>query len=177
MRAIEAGLLSVDCLKVKARDQWDLSQAAGKNQYERLADSFDKRRAMYRWFTRIHQMSLLMSSAIAPVIVALANTSNLRILAILVSSLVAILTGIGRIFRFEDAWMNARVTRNALWREATCYHAGLSDYANCQDRRILFVERVTSIIDRYNASQTARIQDSLREPSPVRHAQSERPRC
>jgi len=110
-----------------------------------LDHAFSTRTNRYRWFTRLYQISLLTSSAIAPVIIAFSDTIGPKIIAIAVSSFVAILAGIGRIFRFEDAWMNLRATRNALWRENTCYHAGLFDYADCPDKRILFVERITSI--------------------------------
>jgi Protein of unknown function (DUF4231) len=142
-------------------------------QYEKMAAHLNKRGSRYRNFTRLHQIFLLISAALSPVIIALSDSYTSRIAAIVMSSLVAVLAGVGRIFRSEDAWMNARVTRNALWREATYYHAGLSDYANCEDRRLLFVERVTSIVDRYNQSQAARILESIKEPSIVRKAPSE----
>ena len=117
----------------------DFFEAFYKTQYERLEHSFSQRTNRYRWFTRVYQISLLVSSAIAPVIIALSDNIGTKIIAIAVSSFVAILAGIGRIFRFEDAWMNSRATRNALWRENTCYHAGLFDYAGCPDNVFLFV--------------------------------------
>jgi hypothetical protein len=153
-------------IRGKAMDQ-EFFDSFYKDRYEKLAESFDRRgNNKYRYVTRLYQVTLLASSAITPVIIALSDSNHLKILAITLSSLVAILSGLGRIFRPEDAWMNARTTRNALWREATYYHAGLSDYASSEDRRVLFVERITSIIDRYNVSQSARIQESFKEPAP-----------
>jgi hypothetical protein len=68
-----------------------------KNQYERLADSFNRRGNRYRYLTRLHQVTLLASSAITPVIIALSDSNHLKILAIALSSLVAILSGHGGI--------------------------------------------------------------------------------
>jgi hypothetical protein len=158
-------------MRAKGRDrekamEQEFFESFYKNQYERLAKSFDRRGNLYRILTRLYQVALLSSAAITPVIIAISDSTHLKFLAVALSSMVAILSGIGRIFRPEDAWMNSRITRNSLWREATYYHAGLSDYASVEDRRALFVERVTSIIDRYNLSQTARIQESVKEPTP-----------
>src|SRR5215469_15782350 len=113
-----------------------------QTQYEKMTTRLNQRATRYRNYTRIYQISLLTSSAITPVIVAIPSTFSTQIIAVALSSLVAILTGIGRIFRFEDAWMNARVIRNALRREETCYNAGLFDYAGSEDKRTLFIKRI-----------------------------------
>jgi hypothetical protein len=143
-----------------------------KDQYERLAAYFNRRSRIFRHLTRLQQVSLLVCSAITPAIIALtgADTNGLKILAVGLSSLVAVLSGMGRIIRPEDAWMNARVTRDALHREAAYYHAGLSDYGSCGDKRLLFVERVMAVLDRYNLSQMTRLQESIKEPVAARRA-------
>jgi hypothetical protein len=140
-----------------------------QKQYSELTEKMNKKGDEYHRFARTLQLCILILSAFTPVLIASSGfeqASNgqlaigLRIAAILTSSVAAILAGIGRIFRPDEMYLNARTLRNALWREHSIYKAALHDYAKIEKREILFVERVTSILDAYNAKQNKLLQES-----------------
>jgi hypothetical protein len=140
-----------------------------RKQYEELVEKMNKRGTRFRIFARILQSSILVLAALTPVLIASSAFEQsisdvvaraLRIFAIVTSSLTAIIAGVGRIFRPEEAYINARTIRNALWREHSLYKAGLHDYGASGNRDSLFVEKVTSLLDAYNAKQNKMMQES-----------------
>lgn len=139
-----------------------------RTQYEELAAKVDRKGTKFRFFARVLQTAILVLSALTPVLIALSGVEEsnkdvalaLRVAAIVTSSLIAIVAGIGRIFRPEDIWMNLRALRNALWREHSLYKARLQHYGGAQNTDMMFVERVTDILERYNAKQNKLIQES-----------------
>jgi hypothetical protein len=140
-----------------------------RKQYSELTEKMSRKGDKSRRLARTLQTSILVLASLTPVLIALSAVeqsahldvaNSLRATSIVTSSAAAIMAGIGRIFRPEDTYLNARALRNALWREHSHYRAGLHDYAASENRDALFVERVTSTLDTYNAKQNKIMQES-----------------
>ncbi len=88
-----------------------------------------------------------------PIIVILAITPILALLELkwqttISASLVAIGVGIIKFMKLEELWINYRTISETLKKEPHLMQAELSDYALCDDKNKLFVDRVESLISR-----------------------------
>ena len=64
--------------------------------------------------------------------------------------LVAIVASALKTFKFQENWINYRTTCETLKKEIHFYEAGIGEYANAEDKEVLFVERVENLISREN---------------------------
>lgn len=74
-----------------------------------------------------------------------------KVIAVVLSPTVAIVTAIASHFRFHENWLSYRVTWDALRHEVHWRDAKIHDYQNAGDRNALFVGRVEILISREGA--------------------------
>ena len=134
-----------------------------KDRYEPRLKRYEKATERYHLKFRIMQAALIVAAAIAPAVTAFAEFPTMRYLGVALSALVAILTSFQRALRFEDAWMNARITREDLRREKYLYLTSTSDYSRAADKETLFAERVETIIERRENAQAERLRESFKD--------------
>ncbi|MHC1778222.1 MAG: DUF4231 domain-containing protein [Lentimicrobium sp.] len=105
-----------------------------------------KNQTRYRQF----QWTLIVLSAIAPVITALITRwPHLQIAAVVVTALVAILTTGLKTFQYQELWANYRAIFEQLKPEIHYYNFSVGPYgAAGVDKESLFVARVETILDK-----------------------------
>jgi hypothetical protein len=130
--------------------------------YKRSLAKYTRRNIVYKLATRANQVLILSLSTTTPVIISLSSNAFSHDIAISLSTLVAILSGIGQIFRFETEWINAKTARNALEREDVMYRARLGIYADVPQADRAFMQAVQEIIDNYTRSHSARLQETFK---------------
>jgi hypothetical protein len=120
-----------------------------KERYEDQINWYDKKSIWNQTLYRYFQWSVIVLSAITPVLVAIAPEES-RWPAVITAAFVAIGTSILKTFRYQENWIHYRTTCETLKKEIHFYKAGLGDYRDSEDREALFVERVESLISREN---------------------------
>jgi hypothetical protein len=95
----------------------------------------------------LFQWILIILTAITPVIIAL---DLAKLIPIIISAIVAILTTGIKTFKFQENWINYRTTCETLKKEIHFYSAGIDDYASVEDKETKFIERVEALISREN---------------------------
>jgi hypothetical protein len=118
-----------------------------KERYEDQINWYDKKSAWNQKIYRRFQWTVIILSAVTPVLVAIEET---RWFAVVISALVAIGTTALKTFKYQENWINYRTTCETLRKEINFHNAGLGDYRDSDDREALFVERVESLISREN---------------------------
>lgn len=97
---------------------------------------------------------IIISSSLIP-FAAGYNTTETRwvdyVIALL-GVLIAILTGLSTLYKFQDQWSNYRMTGEALIHEKYLFQTGSGSYANQKDPFKFFVFRVENIINSEVAS-------------------------
>jgi hypothetical protein len=104
---------------------------------------YNKKR--YEWI----QATVVIFSVASPVIINLQNTQFLQI-GTISSVLVAALTGLLALFKYQENWFNYRTVAETLKKEKYYYEAKIHEYAVSQEPEKLFVDRVESIISKEN---------------------------
>ena len=123
--------------------------------YKSEVDWYDKKSAFYKNWYRNFQFVLIILSSITPVLIGLNQKENTEFnlffwSAIIISLLVAVITSLMKVFKFQENWINYRTTCETLKKEIYLYNAGIQEYGRTKDKPALFVERVESLISREN---------------------------
>lgn len=119
------------------------------DRYEDQINWYDRKSARNQKVYRDLQLSVIVLSAITPVLVAIVPEAT-RWPAVFIAALVAIGTTMLKTFKYQENWINYRTTCETLRKEIHFYKAGVADYKDSEDREALFVERVESLISREN---------------------------
>ena len=125
-----------------------------KERYEDQINWYDKKSIWNQKMYKLFQWVVIILSAITPVLVAIVairpEVKGTSWIAVGISALVAIGTTSLKTFKYQENWINYRTTCETLRKEIHFYNAGISDYADTQEREALFVERVEALISREN---------------------------
>jgi len=160
-----------------------------KNRYEGQMDYYKnanrKNQKRYRQF----QWTLIVLSAIAPVLTALISKwPDLQISVVIITALVAILTTGLKTFQYQELWASYRATYEQLKPEIHYYNFSVGPYgAAGVDKESLFVTRVEAILDKEhqgwppakkinedrNQAQNAEIQPVNTDVPPVKPIEGE----
>ncbi len=113
---------------------------------------YDKKAGYYHTLYIIIQWNTIIFSALTPVLIEmqinLPTYQFLKMIPIITSVIVAILTAAIKTFGFQEYWVSYRTTAETLKKELYIYRACADDYANIQDKEALFVQRVENLISR-----------------------------
>lgn len=97
----------------------------------------------------------------------LSNPNLIRILSAALAALAVFSSGISKLYKFQENWLNFRALAEALRREKELYSYHVGDYESQSDRRQkLLVERVENMLASAT-SQFVSIQRAEREPLPA----------
>jgi hypothetical protein len=102
----------------------------------------------------VTEIIILVSGALIPVINALEGIPEplLRALSASLGALTVLAAGIGKLFKFQESWLNFRALSEALKREKELYLNQVGDYETASDRKQkILVEHVEGML----ASATA----------------------
>ncbi|MBN1561527.1 DUF4231 domain-containing protein [candidate division KSB1 bacterium] len=124
--------------------------------YDSKAGRNQKIYKRFQWF-------LIVLSALTPVLVAI-NHPVSRWPAVVISALVAILTTALQTFRYQEHWLNYRMTCELLRREKVYYDAGVGDYSSSRNKNRLFVERAETLMAQENKAWLAVARQKAKEP-------------
>ncbi|MEO8415352.1 MAG: DUF4231 domain-containing protein [Ginsengibacter sp.] len=119
--------------------------------YSKTSAKYQKKYKQFQW-------TLIILSAITPVLAALSGKSirfngiifglDLQIVVIIVSAIVAILTTGLKTFNYHELWINCRSTYEKLKPEIYYYNFGIGPYdTEGIDKESLFVSRVEAMVD------------------------------
>ncbi len=126
----------------------------GKEEYldKRLEDQIkwydDKAAWNQKWFKRL-QVVVIVSGVLVPFLSGLAPGDEFwtKFSVGLLGVLVAALTAVLGLYKFQENWIQYRITCESLKREKYIFTAGVAPYAN-SDAFDLLVERVESLISK-----------------------------
>jgi len=118
-----------------------------KERYYPQIDWYDKKAIQNEYMYAVFQWGIIILSAITPIMIALVPV---KLISIIISAIVAILTTGIKTFKFHENWINYRTTCETLKKEIYFYNSGTNEYANEKDKEAKFVERVESLISREN---------------------------
>lgn len=115
--------------RVEAQQKWHSCKAA-----------WNKRR-----YYGVEITTLLAGAAIPVVNLWVADA---RVLSGLLGGLIVVANGVGKLFKFQENWLQFRTLSETLEREQEFYKTGVGDYApaTAGDRDRLLVERVENIL-------------------------------
>lgn len=132
-----------------------------KNRYEDQMKYYDSAAGKNQKRYRTFQWTLIILSAMTPVIAALNGSwandgkehfitaNHLQIILVTVSSIVAILTTGLKTFQYQDLWTTYRTTYEQLKPEIYYYEFGIGPYGKPGvDKESLFVEHVEAILNK-----------------------------
>ena len=102
----------------------------------------------YNWL----QSAIIAISAFLPAVAVLAPHRTWIIT--IASCLLAFLTTILKIFRFQENWISYRTTTEMLKRERCYYDAKVGDYSTTKNAEQLFVERIEILMSNENTLWT-----------------------
>ena len=114
------------------------------NRYEKAVSWYDKKSVWNKRVYHYSQIAVIIVAAITPILAIL----ELKWPTTIAASLVAIATGIIKFMKFEEHWLNYRTICETLKKEPHLMRAELGDYAFCENKNKLFVDRVESLISR-----------------------------
>lgn len=120
--------------------------------YEKQKQWYDTKSVTNRRWDRALSGAVFVVAAAVPLVVLIPPCAESwgRIAGACGSALIAITSGIGRMFGFHDLYINYRTIAETLKKEIHFYNAGIDAYANTADKEALFVQRVESLISREN---------------------------
>ena len=117
------------------------------NRYQQQIDWYDSKSSSNQRTYKFFQVLVIVLSFSTPVIIALSYDSS-KIIAIVISFLVAILSSVTATFKFYENWINYRTTCESLRKEKYYYDFGIGPYKGIADKKSLFVERVEDLISK-----------------------------
>lgn len=120
-----------------------------KDRYNKQIDWYRKKASSSKKTYQSLQTIVVIFSVITPTLV-IVGEGDLRWLAIISSSIVAIGASLLKTFKYHENWINYRTTRETLGKEIHYYNAKLFGYKEIEDPEALFVERVEAVISREN---------------------------
>ncbi len=110
--------------------------------YQRKAATNKSRYQIFQW-------TVIVLSAIVPVLVALPIKYQVeyhQLLTIVVSVFLAIGTAGVKAFKFQENWINYRSTSERLIQEKYYYEGNVGEYSETGDKESLFVKRVEALL-------------------------------
>ena len=133
-----------------------------KNRYKKQMEYYSKNSAKNQKRYKKFQWTLIILSALTPVLAALNGTTfmkdgqsvafrseALQATLLIVSSIVAILTTGLKTFQYQELWVKYRTAYEQLKPEIYYYEFNVPPYsASGVDKELLFVTRVESILDK-----------------------------
>ncbi len=124
-----------------------------KDRYEKQVKWYSQKSSENKkWCLGLNTYTIVVS-IVVPIATLTLDTSQLiiKFLIAVLSSTVAIATGVNSLLKFHDNWINYRTTSETLKKEKSFYQGGVGEYAQSSDKEALFIERVESIISRENS--------------------------
>lgn len=120
-----------------------------------------------RWYLGF-QTSIVILSVVTSVMTALdlnKQETMWWVTPVVASALVAILTGLQKIFQLQELWIEYRMIAESLRRERYLHMARVGEYATLDSPNQLFVERVEEILSRQNRAWATRRSNTGEEQS------------
>lgn len=114
------------------------------NRYKKAVSWYNKKSVLNKKVYYCFQIMVIIVAAITPILAVL----ELKWPTVISASLIAIATGIIKFMKLEEHWLSYRTICETLKKEPNLMMAELSDYALCEDKNKLFVDRVESLISR-----------------------------
>jgi len=107
---------------------------------------------MYKWL----QFFLIVFSSLTPILIIIEKLDDFKEyeslfwLPVTTAVLVAFITSLLKVYRYQENWINYRTTCETLKEEFYYYESANGEYADMDDSEKLFIERVESLISREN---------------------------
>jgi uncharacterized membrane protein len=100
------------------------------------------------WFYFVEITTLVAGTAIPVVNLWFTGPDLSRLLSGILGGVIVVAAGIGKLFKFQENWLQYRTLAEALGREAEFYKTGSADYAAADEagRNRLLVERAENIL-------------------------------
>jgi len=121
-----------------------------KNRYKDQVEWYNEKSVYYKRLANILQFFIILPATVVPI----AATLEYRWATIILSTIVAVNTGLLKYFKFEDLWHNYRTTCEMLKKEKYMYNFKIGEYKNTDEPQKLFVERVESLVSREHTKWT-----------------------
>jgi hypothetical protein len=122
-----------------------------KDRYEDQLKWYDDKAKKNKKYYILFQTIVIILALIAPVIVGFGEIEGIyKIVAVSISSLVAIGTSLMKTFKYQENWILYRTTAETLRKEIQYYDWELGEYGTADNRRQHFVNRVESILSQEN---------------------------
>lgn len=114
--------------------------------YKPSIDWYDKK-SIYskRWYYSLQSL-VIFFTCITPILAVI----GLRWPTTIIASIVALLTGLLKLLKFDENWIIYRTICESLKKEIHLYKADLSEYAQIADKKKYFVKRVENSISGEN---------------------------
>ncbi len=122
--------------------------------YDEQMAWYDKKSALYKKLHIASQVTLIILSAITPVLI-LFQEWDLRSFAIVTSTTVSAIVALAAKFKIHETWIGYRGAAEAMRREYSLYSCHAGDYRGVDDRDQRFIERIEEIIASEHAEWTA----------------------
>jgi len=117
-----------------------------KKRYNPQIKWYDHRAKKYKVFASLLQISIIAFAAIVPILASL----SYKWPTIILSALVAIMTGTLKYTKIEELWHNYRTICETLKKEKHYFDFRIGVYANVPYPKKLFVEKIESFISKEN---------------------------
>lgn len=124
-----------------------------KSRYEKQVVWYSNKSVLNkRWFLGVSSYIVIISTVV-PILMLVLDTSFLatKLFIAVLSSTVAIATGMNSLLKFQDNWISYRTTSETLKKEESFLLGRVGDYAQASDKKALFIERVEATISRENS--------------------------
>ncbi|MBU1854383.1 MAG: DUF4231 domain-containing protein [Nanoarchaeota archaeon] len=121
-----------------------------KNRYEDQVKWYDKKSVHNQRLAKRYQITIIILSAITPVLAALEFKWPTIISAALVTAAASIL----KYCKYEDHWHNYRTTCETLKKEKIMYESEICPYETSTDKMKVFIERAEALISKENTVWT-----------------------
>jgi hypothetical protein len=119
-----------------------------KQRFEKQSEWYSKRSIENKKNYKRSAYTIIIVGAIIPIINIWGLPDNItRIMSALLGVTIIIVTGIIELNKYQENWLNNRMTRETLKKEKELFLHGVGDYANLSDsdKNKLFVERSEAI--------------------------------
>ncbi len=117
-----------------------------ENRYKKQIEWYDSKSLQNQRLYKGFQTTVILLSFLTPIIIALSYDDS-KIISIIVSSIVAILSTIIATFKFYENWVNYRTTCESLRKEEYYYNFEIGPYKG-EKKEELFVQRIEELISK-----------------------------
>lgn len=117
-----------------------------RSRYKDQVDWYNRKANTDQRMHRATQAAVIILAAVAPAVAM----ADLRVLTSIITVTIAAVSGLARLYKFEENWVSYRTTCELLRKEKYYFDARTGDYAVVSDPRAAFVERVENWISREN---------------------------